>query len=144
MVSTTFLLQFYNQLSLVIYILALCIMQMPINLTFMQVKVKTWIKIAEPTLISVLIKGESLFFQSLLKGNLCFSSFPPFKTHISCDQFLISMLGLGMSIGKKHHALMKAWSRVFDATEIKIVHVTMWQLTQQNYIITQFHTKKVR
>ena len=63
MVSTTFLFQFYNQFSLVIYILALCIMQMPINLTFMQVKVKTWIKIAEPTLISVLIKGESLLFQ---------------------------------------------------------------------------------
>ena len=54
MVSTTFLFQFYNQFSSVIYILALCIMQMPINLTFMQVKVKTWIKIAEPTLISAL------------------------------------------------------------------------------------------
>ena len=51
MVSTTFLFQFYNQFSSVIYILALCIMQMPTNLTFMQVKVKTWIKIAEPTLI---------------------------------------------------------------------------------------------
>ena len=38
-------------------------MQMPINLTFMQVKVKAWIKIAERTLISVLIKGESLLFQ---------------------------------------------------------------------------------
>ena len=38
-------------------------MQMPINLTFMQVKVKTWIKIAERTLISVLIKGESLLLQ---------------------------------------------------------------------------------
>ena len=63
MVATTFLFQFYNQFSSVIYILALCIMQMPINLTFMQVKVKTWIKIAEPTLISVLIKGESLLFQ---------------------------------------------------------------------------------
>ena len=54
MVSTTFLFQFYNQFSSVIYILALCIMQMPINLTYMQVKVKTWIKIVEPTLISVL------------------------------------------------------------------------------------------
>ena len=39
-------------------------------------------------------------------GDLCFSSFPPFKTHISCDQFLVSMFSLGMSIGKKHHALM--------------------------------------
>ena len=63
MVSTTFLFQFYNQFSSVIYILALCIMQMPINLTFMQVKVKTWIKIAELTLISVPIKRESLLFQ---------------------------------------------------------------------------------
>ena len=35
------------------------------------------------------------------------------------------MLGLGMSIGKKHHALMKAWSRVFNAIEIKILHVAM-------------------
>ena len=31
-------------------------MRMPINFTFMQVKVKTWIKIAEPTLILVLIE----------------------------------------------------------------------------------------
>ena len=39
-------------------------MWMPINLIlFMQVKVKAWIKIAEPTLISVLIKGVSLLFQ---------------------------------------------------------------------------------
>ena len=72
-------------------------MRMPINLTFMQVKIKAWIKIAEPTLIPVLIKGGSFL-----------SSFPPFKTHIPCDQFLISMFSLGMSIGKKNHALMKA------------------------------------
>ena len=70
-------------------------MQIPIDLSFMQVKVKIWIKIAEPTLISVLIKGGSLLFQ-----------FPPFKTRISCDQFLTSMFSLGVSIGKKHHALM--------------------------------------
>ena len=38
-------------------------MQIPIDLSLMQVKVKIWIKIAEPTLISVLIKGESLLFQ---------------------------------------------------------------------------------
>ena len=73
----------------------------------MQVKVKTWIKIAEPTLISVLIEGESLFF-------------PPFKTHISSDQFLISVLSLGMSIGKKCHALMKTWARVINAIQINI------------------------
>ena len=30
--------------------------------------------------------------------------FPPFKTHISWDQFLILMLSLGMTIDKKHHA----------------------------------------
>ena len=51
------------------------------------------------------------------------------------------MFSLGMSIGKKHHALMKAWARVFNAVQIKMLHVTMWQLTQQNYIITQFQTK---
>ena len=45
-----------------------------------QVKVKTWIKIGQPTLISVLIKGESLF-----------SRIPPFITHRSCDQILLSM-----------------------------------------------------
>ena len=28
--------------------------------------------------------------------------------HISCDQFLLSMFSLGISIGKKHHALLKA------------------------------------
>ena len=54
------------------------------------------------------------------------------------------MLSLGTSIGKKHHALMKARARVFNAIQIKILHVTMWQLTQQNYIITQFQTKRVR
>ena len=70
---------------------------MPINLTFIQVKVKTRIKIAEPTLISVIIKGDP-----------CFSSFPSFKTHIFCNQFLMSMFSLGMSIGKKHHASMIA------------------------------------
>ena len=79
-------------------------MQMPINLTFMQGKIKTWIKIAEQTLISVLIKGQSLL-----------SSFPPFKIHISWDQSIISMFNLGMSIGKKDHTLMKAWARVFNA-----------------------------
>ena len=72
-------------------------MWMPINLTFMQVKVKTRIKVAEPNLISVSINRGSLLFQ-----------FPTFKSHISCDQFLISMLSLGMSIGKKNPALMKA------------------------------------
>ena len=79
-------------------------MQMPINLTFKQGKIKTWIKIAEPTLISVLIKGQSLL-----------SSFPPFKIHISWDQSIIWMFSLGMSIGKKDHTLMKAWARVFNA-----------------------------
>ena len=54
------------------------------------------------------------------------------------------MFSLGMSIGKKHHALMKAWARVFNAIQIKILHVTMWQLTQQNYVITQCQTKKIR
>ena len=39
-------------------------------------------------------------------GDLRFSSFPPFKTHTSFDQFLVSMFSLGMSIDKKHHALM--------------------------------------
>ena len=28
--------------------------------------------------------------------------------HLSCDQFLISMVSLCMSIGKKHHAPLKA------------------------------------
>ena len=46
------------------------------------------------------------------------------------------MFSLVMSIGKKHHALMKAWARLFNAIQITILHVTMWQLTQQNYIIT--------
>ena len=49
-----------------------------------------------------------------------------------------------MGIGKKHHALIKAWARVFNAIQIKILHVTVWQLTQQDYIITQCQTKKVR
>ena len=35
--------------------------------------------------------------------------------HISCDQFLISMFFGGLSIGKKHDALLKAWARVFNA-----------------------------
>ena len=90
---------------------------MPINLTVMAVKLQTWIKIAEPTLISVLIKGGSLLFQLI----------PPFKIHISCHQFLISMFSLGMSIGKKHYALMKAWATVLNAIQIIILHVTMWQ-----------------
>ena len=38
-----------------------------------------------------------------------------------------------MSIDKKHHALMKAWARVFNAIQIITLHVIMWQLTQQNY-----------
>ena len=74
---------------------------MPISLTFMQGKIKAWIKIAEPTLIPVLIKGGSFLF-----------SFPPFKTHIPCDQFHISMFTLGRSIGEKHHALIKAWANI--------------------------------
>ena len=64
---------------------------------------------------------------------------------------MFPMLSLGTSIGKKHHALMKAWARVFNVIQIKILHVNikilhvkMWQLTQQNYIITQFQKKKVR
>ena len=91
----------------------------------MTVKVKTWIKIAEPTLISVLINRGSLLFQ--------------FPTLIS---FLTSMFSLGMSIGKKNHVLMKARARLFNAIQMIKLHVTMWQLTQQNYIITQFQTKK--
>ena len=58
----------------------------------------------------------------------CFSSFPPFKTHVSCDQFHLLMSSLGMTIGKKHHALMKAWAWVFNTIQIIILHVTMWQL----------------
>ena len=41
--------------------------------------------------------------------------FPPFKTHISWDKFLILMLSLGMTIDKKHHALMKALSSALNA-----------------------------
>ena len=47
--------------------------------------------------------------------DVCFSRIPLFKTHISCDQFLLSMFCLGMSIDKKHHALMKGWARVLNA-----------------------------
>ena len=54
------------------------------------------------------------------------------------------MFWLGMSIAKKNHALMKASARLFNAIQMIILHVTMWQLTQQNNIITQFQTKKVR
>ena len=54
------------------------------------------------------------------------------------------MFSLGMSIGKKHHALMKACARVLNAIQIIILRVAVWQLTQQNYIITQMQTKKVR
>ena len=43
------------------------------------------------------------------------------------------MFSLGMSIDKKHQALMKAWARVFNAIQIITLHVIMWQLTQQNY-----------
>ena len=43
---------------------------------------------------------------------------------------------MGMSIGEKHHALMKAWTRVFNGIQVIILYVTMWQLTKQNYIIT--------
>ena len=43
------------------------------------------------------------------------------------------MFSLDVSIGKKHHALMKAGARVFNAIQIIILHVTMWQLTLQNY-----------
>ena len=32
---------------------------------------------------------------------------------------MFPMLSLGMSIGKKHHALMKAWARVFNVIQIK-------------------------
>ena len=53
------------------------------------------------------------------------------------------MFSLGMSIGKKHHALMKVCRRVINAIQI-ILRVAVWQLTQQNYIITQIQTKKVR
>ena len=48
-----------------------------------------------------------LFVSEGLVGEFNFhAGFPSSKTHISCDQFLISMFSLGMSIGKKHHALM--------------------------------------
>ena len=30
---------------------------------------------------------------------------------------------------------MKAWARVFNAIQILILRVTMWQLTQQNFIV---------
>ena len=58
----------------------------------------------------------------------CFSSIPQFKTHISCDQFLsLSLFSLDMGIGKKNYELMKAWARVFNATQIRTLHfVTMW------------------
>ena len=70
---------------------------------------KTWLnsrvsKIEEPTLILGLIKGDP-----------CFSSFPSFKTHLFCNQFLMSMFSLRMSIGKKNHASMIAWARAFIA-----------------------------
>ena len=45
----------------------------------------------------------------------CFPRLPPFKSHITCDQFLILMYSLGIGIGKKNHALMKAQARVFNA-----------------------------
>ena len=50
--------------------------------------------------------GRAHFNFSPNQRGSCFSSFPPFKTHIPCDQFLISMFTLGMSIGKKHYALI--------------------------------------
>ena len=49
--------------------------------------------------------------------------------HISWDQFLISMVSLVMSIGKKQHVLLKAWARVFNAILIIILHVTMLTCT---------------
>ena len=55
----------------------------------------------------------------------CFPRLPPFKSHITCDQFLISMYSLGMGIGKKNHTLMKAQARVFNAIYI-ILYDTMW------------------
>ena len=36
---------------------------------------------------------------------------PHSKIRISCDQFLITMFSLGMSIGKKHHALNESLSK---------------------------------
>ena len=45
-------------------------MQMKINLTFMQGKIKTWIKIAAPTLISVLIKYNEYTFLFIFKNLL--------------------------------------------------------------------------
>ena len=49
-----------------------------------------------------------------------------------------------MSIAEKNHALMKVSARVFNAIQMIMLHVTMWQLTPQNYIITQFQRKKVK
>ena len=39
------------------------------------------------------------------------------------NQFLTSMFSLGMSIGKKQNTLMKAWTRVFNAIYIIILHI---------------------
>ena len=49
-----------------------------------------------------------------------------------------------MSIGKKHHTLLKTQERVFQATLIITFNITIWLLTQQNYIITQYRTNEVR
>ena len=54
------------------------------------------------------------------------------------------MFNLVMSIGKKRHTLLKTQERMFQATLIITFNITMWLLTQQNYIITQFRTKEVR
>ena len=51
-----------------------------------------------------------------MKEDPCFSVPHPLKSHISCDQFLISRFSLGMGIGKKHHALREAWARVYNHT----------------------------
>ena len=54
------------------------------------------------------------------------------------------MFNLVMSIGKKHHTLLKTQERVFQATLIITFNITIWLLTQQNYIITQYRTNEVR
>ena len=55
---------------------------------------------------------------------------------------MFPMLSLGMSIGKKHHALMKAWARVFNVIQIKILHVTTYTAKLYNHTIPKKESQK--
>ena len=76
------------------------------------------------------IKEISSFYSVfMLVSEVKLSQIPTLKTHISYDQFLISMFSLGVNIGRKRHALMKAWAGVFNENYLNnkiTVHVTMW------------------